>query len=245
MTRESADRRSGTVLLAALVFLAILATVVTSQLARLPFEVAESRGAVASVRRGVAARSARVLAAGILRSDGRAGETDGFGDSWVRPHAVRVGGCEVEVRLSDWPVSGLPEDAWLRHEFGIPEGVSLLSTGDPYVLGLFRQVRPNVNTAPLTVLARRAGLSRGVLEWLKERREQMALERLEDLEDAPDADEAMIEEAAEELTCGSRLFLAQAVIREDGGPERRRYWVLQRDGTGAHVVYSGPEEVLR
>ena len=239
----AARRRNGTVLLAALVFVAILATLVTSQLSHLPFYTEESRGAVAVARNELDESSGLQLAIGILRADAANGEYDAFGDLWTHPHQVRVGDSEIEVALSDWVLARMADDPWIHYESGIPEGVTMLANEDPTVARLLSDATPNVNTAPLAVLAKHSGFSENELRWLQQERTQRALTGLDDFRDAPDFDAGRFQGLLTGLDFRSRVFLAQATIRRDNQPDRICYWVLRRNGDKVAVIYAGVEKV--
>ncbi|MFO8007388.1 MAG: type II secretion system protein GspK [Candidatus Brocadiia bacterium] len=236
---QAAGDRRGAVLLAALVFVAVLATVVTAQLTRLPFAVAESRAAVGVVQRELDANSALNLAQGVLLADAARNTFDGFGDLWARPHTATVGNVQIKVRLSDWVGLRDLDDPWLRHEYGIPTGASLLASEDPYVHAFFRELKPNLNTAPAPQLAKRWGFGQRTLEWLKRNRDREVLSRPADLRGAPGLTEERLREIGPSLQFRSGLFFAEATIRRDDRLACVHYWVLQRTDRGVAVLYHG------
>jgi hypothetical protein len=236
--RRRRDR--GVVLVAALVFVATLATLVTVQLSRLPFTTSESRGAVAVVRRELDATSALQLAIGILRTDAGLNAHDCFGDLWARPHTVEVAGARIRVELSDRAFARIPDDGWLRHDYGVPEGVNLLTSEDPAVHALLDAAPPNVNTGPLSLLSRRYGISNESVTWLRGRREAAPLLGPHDFASAPGFTTEAARRRAEGFAFASRVFLAEATVSRPGEPDRPLYWVLQRSGADVAVLYSGP-----
>lgn len=241
--RRQGHRRDGVVLVAALVFVALLAVVVTGQLERLPLVSAESRGAGAIAQRQLDAGSALALVVGVLRADAATNGYDWFGDIWATPHTTRVGEVEIEVRIGDTPFLREPRDEWVKQDLGIPADVRLVAVEDFEVQRLFSRVRPNVNTSPAAAVRKAMGLSADGIAWVKRRRADRPVAGPEDLRDVPGLGIAVDTEGTGGLSFSSPLFVADAVIRRPGGPPRRLYWVLRREGGAVRVVYSGAGEV--
>jgi hypothetical protein len=228
------DRRRGVALLSALLFVALLSVLVMLQMERLPFDCRQSRAAPGIAQRGLDANSALVLATSVLETDAGLGAYDAFADSWARPHSVRVGTAEIEVRIADWAFARVPQDRWLLHDYGFSPETTLLATEDEAVLDLFQRVRPNLNTAPLPQLQRGYGLGTDAISWLRDRRQSRPLTSLDDLKEMPGYRDA-------DLALGSSLFFAKATIRRADGAEERRYWVLRREGTRVFAIHAGQE----
>jgi len=229
--------RRGVVLVAALVLLTFLAVVVTGQMERLQFVSNESRTAARIAQRELDVNSALVFAEGVLRADAAENDYDAFGDLWTRPCSLQVGETELLVRIGDHVFRGAVDDRWFRHEQGIPDGVSLLDSQDPYVHRLFSRASTNLNTAPMQLLGR--GLSRETLDWIKGERQQRGFARQEDLRDAPGYDEARLGTALSGVTFTSPLFLVEARVCWPMAEERWCYWVLHREDGKVTVIYSG------
>ncbi len=237
--------RRGVVLLAALAFVAALGTVVTLQMEGLPMTVNESRTAASVVQRSVEAKSALQAAVALLKADARKGPNDTFRDEWTRPCHLELGETRIEVKVSDWVLPGMPEDDWMRHDQGLPEGVNLLANGDPNVRRLLNRVPPNVNTTPLSILSRETGLSQPALTWLGEERLKRPLTHSAAFINAPGYGTDAHRGVPGGLAFKSRLFVVHAVIRRPDEGGDFRYWVLQREGERVTVLYTGPGEVLR
>lgn len=230
--------RRGVVLLAALVLVALLAVMVTAQLECLPFVSAEGRSDLRAAQRRLDVDSALQLAVAVLRADARLGGQDSFDDLWARAHRAEVGGAEIELAIGDHPFAGVPEDEWLRHDCGIPLGIAVVASRDPYVGRLFEDVPPNVNTAPVPVLAACLAAPDEAMVWLRRERLRRVLAGPDDFREAPGYDRGQFREISGKVAFTSSLFLAEAMIRRHGQDEERRQWVLAREGDELAVVYS-------
>ena len=237
--------RRGVVLLAALAFLAFLAVIVTGMLERLPLVSAESRSGARVVQRELDVNSALEFAIGILRADAAENDCDGFSDLWVRPHSVSMGELEIEVKLADRVFSRVPEDEWARYQFGVPDGVSMVESEDPYVHEVLEGARPNLNTAPIGVLQRASGLSAEAVAWVRKTREEQPFAELDDFREAPDYGGERYGRMLEGISLRSTIFVAEATIRRAGEPERKHWWVLERQGSAVNVVYANSGDEAR
>ncbi len=235
----------GVVLLAALVFIAVLAVMVTAQIERLPFVSSEGRAAAKIVQRQLDASSALQFAIGILKADAATNDFDSFADSWTKPHRVSLGETDIEVRIADSVFLRVPEDEWIRQDLGIPDDVCIVATEDLHVHDLFVRMKPNINTAPLRALRRAGGLSAEAIAWVKKRRQQQALTRSEDLSGAPGFSLEDYRRNLASVAFASGLFVADATIRREGESPQRCYWVLRREGKAIRVVYSGYGYLVR
>jgi len=233
--------RRGVVLLAALVLVAILAVLVTAQVERLPFVSAEGRSAMEIAQGRLDVDSALQLAVAILRADAGLGQSDSFGDLWARPHEAQVGDAGIVLTIGDYPFFRVPEDEWLMHDYGIPKGVALVASRDPYVRRLFENVRPNVNTAPMPVLAASMAAPNEAMVWLRGQRLRRVFARPDDFEEAPGYRDRF-RDVAGKVAFRSPLFLAEAGIRRAGQDEERHQWILAREGDEVAVLYSAEVE---
>ncbi len=244
MRGRDAGRR-GVVLVAALVFVALLAGVVTYQVEKLPLAAAESRNAPTAAQRQLHVTSALQAAVGLLRCDADEDTHDSFDDVWAAPQDIRLGETELELAIGDWAFTRPCRDPWLRHDQGFPDGAPWLATADAEVHRLFDGLALNVNTAPLRALAARAGFGGHEAALVVERRRQGGFRSAEQFMKSVGRGSDDRRAATPQLTVTSSLFLAQATIRRPGEKPERRQWVLARDGRDVHVLYAAPVEAQR
>ena len=241
------DGRRGIVLFAAVVFLAVLAVIIARQFELLAFATAESKAAGRVLQRRIEMDSALELAVGALVADAAANDYDASGDAWAGPLGAELDGVRIEARLVDFVMGEEPEDKWLRHDEGLTDAdVDRPVSRDPYVVELFEEEPPNVNTAP-TRLLRDAGIATAHARRIVERRRERPFERIEELGGIRGLRGSELTAAMRATDCVSRLFLAEGRVERPDGTVEGWTWLLRREEGEVRVIHSypsNPEEGL-